>query len=89
MMSLERTDFRFGSKSVIRRCLLNVRIALESGSRSSLLRCRKSAMSGLMHRSKQRPYSITSSAMASAVGGTSKPSALPVLRLMTYLNFVG
>ena len=31
-----------GQSSVIRRCLLNVRIALESGSRPALLRCRRS-----------------------------------------------
>src|SRR5947209_14500373 len=34
-------------------------------------------------------YSITSSARASSVGGTSRPSALAVLRLMTSSNFVG
>jgi hypothetical protein len=36
---------RSGSESVIRWCLLNVRIALETGSRSALLRCRKRAKS--------------------------------------------
>src|SRR3981189_2386950 len=35
------------------------------------------------------PYSITSSARASNVGGSSRPSALAVLRLMTSSNFVG
>jgi hypothetical protein len=40
-------------------------------------------------RSKVAPYSITSSARASKVGGTSRPSALAVLRLMTRSNFVG
>jgi hypothetical protein len=34
-------------------------------------------------------YSITSSARASSVGGTSRPSALAVLRLITSSNFVG
>src|SRR5262245_48778096 len=34
-------------------------------------------------------HSITSSARASSVGGTSRPSALAVLRLMTSSNFVG
>jgi len=34
-------------------------------------------------------HSITSSARASTVGGTSRPSALAVLRLMTSSNFVG
>src|SRR5262245_693533 len=36
-----------------------------------------------------RTHSITSSARASSVGGTSRPSALAVLRLMTSSNFVG
>src|SRR6266446_6622179 len=34
-------------------------------------------------------HSITSSARVSSVGGTSRPSALAVLRLMTISNFVG
>src|SRR5262245_3101965 len=34
-------------------------------------------------------YSITSSARASSIGGTSRPSALAVLRLMTSSYFVG
>jgi hypothetical protein len=37
----------------------------------------------------QHHYSITSSARASSVGGTSMPSALAVLRLMTISNLVG
>src|SRR3954470_274607 len=36
-----------------------------------------------------RTHSITSSARASSVGGTSRPSALAVLRFMTNSNFVG
>jgi hypothetical protein len=38
-----------------------------------------------MHRSKDRRYSITSSARASSDVGTSRPSAFAVLRLMTNL----
>src|SRR5262249_14188131 len=34
-------------------------------------------------------HSITSSARASSIGGTSRPSALAVLRLMTSSYFVG
>ena len=34
-------------------------------------------------------HSITSSARASSIGGTSRPSALAVIRLMTKLNLVG
>src|SRR5262245_49517628 len=36
-----------------------------------------------------RDHSITSSARASSVGGTSRPSALAVFRLITNSNFVG
>src|SRR3954451_4540667 len=36
-----------------------------------------------------RTHSITSSARASSVGGTSRPRALAVLRLMASSNFVG
>src|SRR5262252_6851756 len=35
------------------------------------------------------PHSITSSARASSVGGTSRPSVLAVLRLMINSNLVG
>ena len=42
-----------------------------------------------MHRSKQQLYSITSSARARSVGGTVRPSAFAVLRLMTSSNLVG
>src|SRR5262249_34271864 len=37
----------------------------------------------------RQDYSITSSAFASSVRGTSRPSALAVLRLMTSSNLVG
>src|SRR5450759_4593171 len=42
-----------------------------------------------MHRSKQHLYSITSSARTSSAGGTSRPIAFAVLRLMANSNFVG
>jgi hypothetical protein len=40
-----------------------------------------------MRRSRNHSYSITSSARASSVGGTSMPSAFAVLRLIT--NLIG
>jgi isoquinoline 1-oxidoreductase beta subunit len=46
-------------------------------------------ISGLMHRSKQHYYSITSSARASSAGGIVRPSVFAVLRLITSSNFVG
>jgi hypothetical protein len=42
-----------------------------------------------MHRSKRHLYSITSSARASNEGGTSRPSAFAVLRLMAISNLFG
>jgi hypothetical protein len=53
-----------------------------------------SAKSRLMHCNKRRRgvamiYSITSSARASSVGGTGRPSALAVVRFMTRSNRVG
>ena len=48
-----------------------------------------SAKSDLTHRTKTTCYSITSSARASKVGGTSRPSALAVLRLRTVSYLVG
>jgi hypothetical protein len=40
-----------------------------------------------MHRSKQHHYSITSSAITSRDGGTSRPNILAVWVLMTSSNF--
>jgi hypothetical protein len=51
--------------------------------------CPLCAKSGLMHRSKQHLYSITSSARVSSEGGTSRPSVFAVLRLITNSNLVG
>jgi hypothetical protein len=48
-----------------------------------------SANRGLRHRSKQQSYSITSSAVASNVGGTINPNDCAVLRLKMSWNFVG
>src|SRR5262245_11084601 len=44
---------------------------------------------GLMHRSNGCRYSITSSARASSDGGTVRPSAFAVLRLIARSIFVG
>jgi hypothetical protein len=61
----------------------------KSGQTPVRLECPLSAISGLMHCSKKLLYSITSSARASSDGGTVRPSALAVLRLMTNSNLVG
>ena len=49
----------------------------------------KSANNRLMHRNKQRSYSITSSARASSVGGTVIPIERAVRRFMASLIRVG
>ena len=51
--------------------------------------CHSRPLGFVRHRNKMRRYSITSSARASSVGGTARPSALAVLRLTTSSNFVG
>ena len=51
--------------------------------------CPRSANRRQMQCSKQYPYSITSSASASTVGGIVRPSVFTVLRLKTNSNFVG
>jgi hypothetical protein len=43
----------------------------------------------IIHRSKQHLYSITSSARASTVAGTSRPSAFAVLRLIAISYLIG
>jgi hypothetical protein len=43
-----------------------------------MARSRSWAKTGLMHRSKKRLYSITSSAVASSLSGILRPSALAV-----------
>jgi hypothetical protein len=78
-----------GSYSAVRRCLLNVCFGSVFGLRSDISRRPRVPKAALSNRSTAAPYSITSSAMASSVGGTSRPSALAVLRLMTSSNLVG
>src|SRR5262245_26769537 len=46
------------------------------------------AITGCEQSQQGSPYSITSSARASSVGGTSRPSAFAVFRLITNSNFV-
>ena len=82
-------DVRFGSKADVARCLIHVCFTPENGHQAGRLRCPLCATSCHMHRSKQCRYSITSSARASSVGGTVRPSALAVLRLIASSYLVG
>jgi hypothetical protein len=83
------TDVRDGSKADIALGPRHVRFTPESGHSPTRSGCLLWAISGLMHCSKQHLYSITSSARASSEGGTVRPSALAVLRLITSSNLVG
>jgi hypothetical protein len=78
---------RVTSRRARRRC--DVRFTPESGHVQCNSVCPLCANSGLMHRSKQHFYSITSSARVSSVGGIVSPSALAVLRLITISNLAG
>jgi hypothetical protein len=66
-----------------------VRFTLKNRRRQPGLSGLKSAIFGLMRRSKRHLYSITLSACPSSEGGTARPSALAVLRLTIGSNFVG
>jgi hypothetical protein len=76
------------NEKVSQRAFLD-RCTPESRHCSARLARQKSATTGLMHRSKSHCYSITSSAVARRVDGTSRASDLAVLRLITSSNFVG
>ena len=68
------------SDPALLRCLLDVRFSPEGGRTADIARSRKGANSGREQMQQHRDYSITSSARASRVGGTVRPSALAVVR---------
>ncbi len=69
---------RSGSKADLTAPKSNLRFTPESGLKADIALCPFRAMNGLMHRSNLSGYSITSSASASKVGGTTMPSAFAV-----------
>jgi hypothetical protein len=80
------------AKSEAPRDLINVRFAPLCGLRPDISRGPSSANNGREQMQQNvggRTYSITSSAIASNVGGTVMPSTWAVLRLITRLNLVG
>ncbi len=79
-------DVRFGSEADMARSNCDVRFTPNSGHPSAQSKCPLWAKSRLMHCSKESLYSITSSAIESKFSGTSMPSALAVVRLMTRSN---
>jgi hypothetical protein len=86
---IAQIDVRYGSKAALTAPKSNFRFTPESGLNSDIAPCPKSATSRLMHRSNLTAYSMTSSARASSDGGTSRLSALAVLRLITSSYFIG
>jgi hypothetical protein len=77
------SNVRFGSEADMARLNFDVRFTPESRHSPTRSGCPLWATSGLMQRSKKDHYSITSSAATSRPGGTVRPSAFAVLRLMT------
>src|SRR6516162_11001475 len=67
----------------------HVRFTPKSRQIADISECLLCAKSGHMQRNKQRAYSITSSARASSVGGTSRPSVFAAFRLITSSYLVG
>src|SRR5262249_13606960 len=78
-------------ESVDVQCAGQGSVSLRPGQRvvSIVLECLLWANSGLRAVQQTASYSITSSARASSVGGTSRLSAFAVLRLITSSNLVG
>ena len=81
-------NVRFGSDADIQPCLSDVRFTPKSRHWLSVSECPLCAKSGHTQRSKMYRYSIISSASAERLGGTSMPSALAALRLMTNSNLL-
>src|SRR5215831_10429655 len=68
---------------------MNVRFTLKADEYQMVSMGPLCPISDRTQRSKKYRYSITSSARTSSVGGTSRPSALAVFRLMTSWNLTG
>ena len=76
----------FGQTRSSGRPLADVRITPENSRRADIGGRLKRATTGREQSQQGGPYSITSSARASSVGGTSRPSALAVIRFTTRSN---
>src|SRR2546425_371846 len=86
--SVIHRNVAFGSKNGPRNGHLGCPLYLDKPTRQLDRSRPKSATSGLMHRSKQQLYSITSSATANKLTGNSSPSDFAVVRLSTSSNLV-
>ena len=74
MLHLTVANRRYGSKAALTAPKSDFRFAPEGGHKSDITPCLGSAING----SEGLAYSITSSASASKLGGTTMPSALAV-----------
>jgi hypothetical protein len=83
-----RIDVRLGSKASVWSCTSDVCFYPDNGGIADVPRVLLGASSGLMHRSKRELYSMTTSARASSVGGTSTPSIRAACKFMTNSNLV-
>src|SRR5437868_8964376 len=80
------SNVRFGSKADVTLVNFDVRFTPESRHRSARGQCPLWASSGLMHRSKQHHFSITSSARANSVWGT--PRFILEINIREHLSVV-
>jgi hypothetical protein len=80
--SSTRRLLNLGREPIKPEALANVRFGAHNGLKSDIAPCPKSAMNGLMQRSKWHFYSISSSARPLSASGTAMPSAFAVLRLI-------
>src|SRR6266436_3386947 len=78
-----------GSNSEVELADADFRFTPESRHPAVGLGCPFRARKRLMHRNNYKLYSITWSARASNVAGTSMPSVLAVFRLITSSNLIG
>jgi hypothetical protein len=79
---------RSGSKPAADSALASGLLSLSHPTLAARVSTSGSSNCGLMQCNKQHLYSMTSSARAESAGGTSRPSALAVLRLIMNSNFV-
>jgi hypothetical protein len=78
-----------GQKPALPRRSIGVRFALNKQTLTERVQCDAMCHKPTYAVQQRKLYSITSSARASSVGGTSRPSAFATIRLTTRSNLVG
>src|SRR5262245_41308582 len=89
-MNLENglCDIETDRRDRLHDCLLRIRSPSATLALTCRSRSRPQHQKATYAPQQKRPYSITSSARVSRLGGTVRPSVLAVLRLITSSNFV-